>query len=169
MSLDLEERLKIFLASAPQTAHEILTCEISHSQMTKTYYLWREPYAGQITLEDETVVNVEPLNLEISLAGTEGHLDQRYEISLCTVDVEDEFREQLDRIDLDTDEKIVAVVRSYLSDDLTIPQAVARLQVENIVYAKGAAKLSAVSPRLNVTRTGVLYAYRDLPMLRGFI
>jgi hypothetical protein len=85
------------------------------------------------------------------------------------VDIEDEFRQQLDRIPLDTDEKIIAVFREYLSDDLTTPQSVARLQVESITYSRGVAALSAVAPRLNVTRTGERYNYRDIPMLRGFL
>lgn len=169
MSLDLEDQLKTFLASAPQNVRSIQTLELSHSAMTKTYYLWREPYAGSITLEDESVVAVEPLNMEINLAGSEGHLDQRFDIALCTVDAEDEFRAQLDLIPIDTTEKIVAVYREYLSNDLTTPQVVGRLQVESIIYAQGAAKLSAVSPRLNITRTGTIYSYRDIPMLRGFI
>ena len=32
-----------------------------------------------------------------------------------------------------------------------------------------AASLSAVTPRLNITRTGEIYSPRDVPMLRGFL
>jgi len=61
------------------------------------------------------------------------------------------------------------VYREYLSDDLQGPQAVAVLQIESITYMLGAAGISAVSPRLNITRTGELYVPRDIPMLRGFL
>lgn len=168
MSLDLEQRLRRFLSSAPQAVWPIKTLQISHSAMTKTYHLWREPYSGQTTIEGDVVVDMLGLNFEIKLAGNEGTLDQRFQINIDTVDVEDEFREQLDLIPVDTTEKIAIVYREYLSDDLTEIQASATLQAESISYQKGGASISAVYPRLNVTRTGEIYSTRDIPMLRGF-
>ncbi|MHB8947559.1 MAG: hypothetical protein ACYC4S_00660 [Rhodoferax sp.] len=164
MSLDLETRLRTFFASAPQTIHPIQTLQISHSAMSKTYHLWREPYAGTAG-----GFAMEPINFEIKLAGSPGHLDQKFDIQLCLVDAMDEFRDQMDRIPVNTLEKIAVVYREYLSDDLVNAQATATLQVESISYVKGAASLSAVSPRLNVTRTGELYTPKDVPMLRGFL
>lgn len=163
MSLDLETALKTFFASAPQTIHPVQTLQISHSAMT-TWHLWREPYAG--TAGGNTML---PANIEIKLAGSPGHLDQRFDIRLGLVDAMDLFREQLDLIPLDTLEKIVIVYREYLSDDLDNAQATATLQVESVSWAKGAAAISAVSPRLNITRTGELYTPKDVPMLRGFL
>ncbi len=169
MSLDLEQKLRVFLASAPQTVRSIQTLQISHPAMTKTYHLWREPYPGQVTIEGGVVVDMEGLNFEVKLSGNEGTLDQKFQINIDTVDVEDEFREQLDLIPIDTEQKIQVIYREYLSDDLTAIQAVARLQVESVSYIKGAASLSAIYPRLNMTRTGELYSTRDIPMLRGFL
>jgi hypothetical protein len=168
MSLDLEARLRVFLASAPSAVRRIPTLEITHSAMSKTYYLWHEPYAGEITTEDG-VRAVEPVHFEIALAGSEAHLDQSFEIRLSTVDIEDEFREQMDLVPLDTQERIRCVYREYLSDDLTDVLARAVLQVETVSFQIGAATISAVSPRLNSTRTGESYNPRDIPMLRGFI
>ncbi len=164
MSLDLENDLKVFLASAPQTLRPIQTLEISHSNMAQTFHLWREPYAG--TAGGNTM---QPCNLEIKLAGSPGHLDQKFEIRLCTVDIEDTFRDQLDLVPIDTQEKVQIIYREYLSDDLSTPQASATLQAESISYQIGAASISAVSPRLNITRTGELYTPKDVPMLRGFL
>lgn len=169
MALDLETRLRAFLASAPQTAHPVATLQISHSAMSKTYHLWREPYAGTTTIEGAVVVNMQPANIDIKLAGSEGHLDQKFDIRLDLVDIDDEFREQMDRIPIDTAEKIALVYREFLSDDLATVQAKTLLQIESVSYTKGAATLSAVSPRLNITRTGELYAPKDIPMLRGFL
>lgn len=169
MSLDLEARLRRFCASAPQRIRSIQTLQISHPAMSKVYHLWREPYAGQTTLESGTVVAMQGANFEIQLAGTPGHLDQQFQINLDTTDIEDEFREQLDRVPVDTEERVQIVYREYLSDDLTSPQAVARLQAESISYRLGGASISAASPRLNITRTGELYAPRAIPMLRGFL
>ncbi|MNY71298.1 hypothetical protein D3C86_2096100 [compost metagenome] len=59
--------------------------------------------------------------------------------------------------------------REYLSDDLANAQTTAVLQVESVAYKIGAATLSAVSPRFNVTRTGETYTPRDIPMLRSFL
>lgn len=168
MSLDLESRLKAFLASAPQTIWPIQTLEISHSAMSQTFHLWREPYAGT-TYVGGVAKTMEPCNIEIKLAGSEGHLDQKFDIRLGLVDIEDVFRSELDRIPIATTEKIKIIYREFLSDDLTAPQATAVLQAESISYAIGAANISAVSPRLNMTRTGELYAPKDIPMLRGFL
>ena len=164
MSLDIESALKTFLASAPQTVHAIQTLQISHSAMSQVWHLWREPYvgvAGGYTMQ--------PCNIEIKLAGSAGNLDQKFDIRLGLVDIEDTFRAEMDLIPVTTLEKIAVVYREYLSDDLVNAQATATLQVESVSYIKGAATLSAVSPRLNITRTGELYAPKDIPMLRGFL
>ena len=168
MSLDLEDRLKVFFASAPQNVWPIQVIQISHSAMTQAYTLWREPYAGQVTI-DGVVTDVQPANIEIKLAGSEGNLDQKFDIRLGLVDIEDEFRAEMDSIPIATTEKITIIYREYLSDDLTEPQATATLQVESISYAIGAASISAVSPRLSILRTGETYNPRDCPMLRGFL
>lgn len=168
MALDLESRLRVFLASAPQTIWPIQTIEISHSAMSRSFYLWREPYAG-VTNAGGVAMAMDPCNIEIKLAGSEGHLDQKFDIRLGLVDIEDVFRDELDRIPLATAERIRVVYREYLSDDLTEPQATAALQAESITYMIGAAQISAVSPRLNISRTGELYAPKDVPMLRGFL
>lgn len=168
MSLDLESRLRTFLASAPPTIHPVQTLEISHSAMSQTFHLWREPYAGTTSVGG-VARSMQPCNIEIKLAGSQGHLDQKFDIRLGLVDIENVFREQLDRIPVTTAEKIVVIYREFLSDDLAAPQATVRLQAESISYVKGAASISAVSPRFNITRTGELYAPRDVPMLRGFL
>lgn len=168
MSLDLETRLKAFLASAPQTIHPVQTLEISHSAMSQTFHLWREPYAGTTSVAGVTKAML-PVNFDIKLAGSEGHLDQKFTIAISTVDEENTLRNELDRIPVATLEKIVVIYREFLSDDLTAPQATARLQVEAISYAKGAANFTAVSPRLNMLRTGETYTPKDIPMLRGFL
>lgn len=171
MSLDQEQALREFFASAPQRKRRIEVVEISHSAMTKTFFLWREPVVGEVITEDG-VRTVQPMNFEIERAGSERHLDQIYKIKLDTTveaNTEDEFHLELDRIPLDTDERIRCVLREYLSDDLTDMQTRAVLQVESVSHALGAATLTAASPRFNVTRTGEIYAPRDVPMLRNFL
>lgn len=168
MSLDLEARLRVFLATAPQSKWRIPTLEISHSAMTQTFHVWREPYEGT-TVVGGVPRAMQPLNFEDRLAGSEAHLDQKFEFRIDLTDAQDVFREQLDRIPLDSSERIQLIYREFLSDDLTDPLATAALQVESCSYTKGAATLSAVAPRLNITRTGELYSPKDVPMLRGFL
>lgn len=171
MSLDIGSRLRRFLASAPQAVWPIQTLQISHSAMSRVFYLWREPYPGQVTTEDGTVVTMLPSNIETKLAGSLGHLDQKFDIRIGLVErvEQDQFQLEMDRVPLTTQEKVSVVYREYLSDDLHDPQAVAVLQAESITYMIGAAGISAVSPRLNITRTGELYVPRDIPMLREFL
>ena len=168
MSLDLESRRRVFLSSAPQNVWPIQTIEISHSAMSQVWRLWREPYEGVVS-DGGAPMTMQPANIEIGLAGTEGHLDQKFNIGIGLVDSMDLFREQMDLIPIDTQEKIVIVYREYLSDDLDEPQAVATLQVETISYNIGAAQISAVSPRINILRTGELYTPKEIPPLRGFL
>ena len=84
------------------------------------------------------------------------------------MDIENEFRNALDVIPINTTEKVRVVYREYLSDDLLTEQTKAILQAESISYAIGACSITAVSPRLNVARTGELYNPKDVPMLRAF-
>jgi len=168
MSLDLEARLRAFLASAPQTIHPVQCLQISHSAMSRTFNIWRETVPG-ITHVAGVAHAMEPVNFGVKLAGSEGHLDQKFSISISTVDADNTLRNELDRIPVATLEKIVIVYREYLSDDLATPQATARLQAESISYVKGAANITAVSPRLSMLRTGESYTPRDIPMLRGFL
>lgn len=169
MSLDLEQRLRVFYASAPQTQYRIEVLELSHSLMTQTYFLWKERAEGQVTTEDGIVRTVLPARFVTKPAGSEEHLDQIYEITLDTTDRHDTFRTELRRIPTSTTERVRCVFREYLSDDLTDVQARAALQVEEIAWQLGVAKITAVSPRYNVTRTGELYAPREIPMMRNFL
>lgn len=168
MSLDIEQRLKVFFASAPQTVHKVDTLEISHSQMSKTYHLWREPVVGSFTTEDG-VHDLQPCNFTVKPAGSEQNLDQVYEVRLDTTDIEDDFRMEMDRVPLNTAEHVKLIFREYLSDDMTDPLSRVELQMENVSYKLGVATMTAVTPRLNATRTGEVYNVRDVPMLRNFL
>lgn len=169
MSLDVEERLRRFWASAPQNIHVVQVLSFSNSAMTQTYHLWPERNAGQVVTEDDELIDTMPANMEIKPAGSPANLDQAFDISMSTMDPADTFRKELDSIPINSDEAVRVVYREYLSDDLATPQAVANLEVENIAYTRGAASISAVVPRLNVIRTGELYTLKRFPMLRGFL
>ena len=110
-----------------------------------------------------------PAGIAVRRAGSDAFLDQVFEIELDLTDAQDEFRERLRLIPLQSSERVRCVYRGYMSDDLTdIAEGPAILRVEATTFRRGRAIVSAVSPRLNVNRTGILYAPRDIPMLRGF-
>ena len=169
MSLDLEQQLREFLASAPRSKYMIEVVSIAHSALTQTYHLWKEPVAGTVTDESSNVLSVIPVNCQIDPAGSPDNLDQKFTVTIDTTDPDNILRNELDLIPLTTEERILLTYRVYLSDDFTEPQAVQQLQVESINYGRGIASLSAVAPRLNITRTGELYTLKRFPMLRGFL
>ncbi|MCC2673287.1 MAG: hypothetical protein K0R58_234 [Ramlibacter sp.] len=169
MSVDVENRLRILLATAPQNRRRIETLEISHSAMSQTFYLWSEPYEGEVTTEDG-VRTMRSVGFHIEMAGSEGNMDQVNSIVLDITDKTDEFKNELALIPQQTNELVRVVIREYLSDDLTeIESGPAVLQVELVSRRRGAAMITAVSPRYNVTRTGEVYAARRIPMLRAFL
>jgi hypothetical protein len=167
MSLDLANSLRVLLSSAPARLRTVPVVQLSHSAMTRSYYLWREPYVGSVTTE-LGVQTVEPLNFEIKLPASESNLDQQFDITLDTTDIADTLRTELARIPLDTTERVQLIYREYISDDLSSIVARSVLQVESIAYKLGAATLSAVSRRLNTHATGKIYSSQSIPMLRGF-
>lgn len=169
MSLDLEYQLRVFLSSAPQTRYVIQQVSLSHSAITPMHF-WTEPYAGSVVTESDATIAVAGLNnVRIQPPGSPTHLDQSLTITLSTVDPADTFRNAMDAIPLDTEELIQVVYREYLSNDLSAPMAHVRMQVEGIAYNRGAALITAVAPRLNVTRTGELYTLKRFPTLRAFV
>lgn len=169
MSFDLEHRLRAFLASAPQKIYSIQVIQFGHPAMTRGYTLWREPYDGYIRDETGVIHAVQGVNMQITATEYEGNLDQALQVSIDTTDADDVIRGELDRIPVDTAERIIVRYWEFLSDDLESPVLSARLQAESINYEKGVATITAISPRFSVTRTGELYDTRTIPMMRSFL
>ena len=171
--IDLEQKLRVFLASSPSRIRRVETLQLYHPNFTKTFHLWKEPYLGTTKYYNEsdvlTTANMQPLNFKVSKGGSQANLDQKMTITIDVVDVEDEFREQMNRIPLSSEVPVYIWFREYLSDDLNNPQSEFKVQVESVTYSLGVATLQTVVPRLNTTRTGITYNTRDVPMLRGFL
>jgi len=168
MAQDVEPRLREYLASAPQKIYPMRVVSFSHSAMSKTWHLWREGVAGTVRTEAGEMVEVLCANVEVEVAGTPANLDQQFQIALDTTDIDDLFREELDRIPLDTEEYMRVMYREYLSDDLLNPMAVVALEALSVSFQVGSAGIMAYAPRYNVSRTGELYEPRVIPMLRAF-
>ena len=169
MAEDLAYRLRQYLLCAPQNIYGIGVVTFSHSAMSKVWNVWRESQAGQVRFENGVLMDVLPVNISVELAGTPANLDQAYKIAIDTTDIDDLFREELDRIPLDTQEFMEVQYREYLSDDLETPLAGVTLEALSISCQIGACAIQANAPRYNVARTGELYAPRDIPMMRAFL
>lgn len=168
MALDLSQALAEYLTNAPARIRSVAVLSLSHSALSQVWHLWVQQSAGQVRLETNAVVDVVPANMTIELAGSEGNLDQEFSVTIDTLGAP-QFRAEMDRIPLATAEKVQLMYREYLSDSLLDgPQGQVPLQVESVAFELGAATISAVSPRLKVTRTGSTYSPRNIPMLRGF-
>lgn len=141
---------------------------ISHSALARRFVFWQEPYAGKVVSDEYGTLDVQYAPMMLDLAGTEGNLDQEYRITLDTTDVQDEFRNQLDAIPINTTERIRIDILTFLSDDLTSQQEAATLQAETVSWVIGTATITAVAPRYNVLSTGELYEPGAVPMLRAF-
>ena len=168
MSTDLDARLREYFAVSPPAVRTIGVLVISHSALARRFVFWPEPYAGQIVSDEYGPLDVQYAPMMLDRAGSEGNLDQEFRITLDTADVQDDFRDQLDAIPLNTAERIRIDILTYLSDDLTAQQESATLQAETVSWVVGTATITAVVPRYNVLSTGELYEPGVVPMLRAF-
>ena len=167
--LDIEQKLKVFLSSAPSNVHVIQTLEIIHPQLPQSYHFWTEPYSGNTKDELGNSRQMRGVNFRVELNGSMGHLDQQMLINLDLTDSIDEFREAMDGVSLFSSIPVYVNYREYLSDNLDVPQSIAKMQVESVSFTLQSASFVVVSKRLNVTRTGETYNPKDIPMLRSFL
>ena len=168
MSTDIEPALREWFAVSPPAVRAIPVVVISHPALTQRFAFWTEPYFGSVTSSEYGPMVVRYAPMAVEIAGSEANLDQEYKITLDTTDVQDIFRDELDRIPLNTTSRIRVDILSYLSNDLEHEQESATLQAETISYIIGTATITAVVPRYNVLSTGELYEPGVVPMLRAF-
>jgi hypothetical protein len=166
--LSQEERMKIFWASSPQNVRPIPTFQFSHSAFSSSYYYWTEPYVGTVTSETDTTLTMNPANINVSLANSTNNLDQNYTFVVDLTDAQDVFRTALNSVPISTNEEIQMVYREYLSDTLAVVQTYVNLIITKIAYNQKGASITACTPRLNLTSTGLIYSPGNIPTLRGF-
>ena len=162
------EELRVYLASAPQRKHKIVTIQIYHPNMTKTYYTCNEPYPITAMANGEMREH-EVTGYLLELASSDGTLDQNYTLSFDMVDRENEFREQLALIPLPTKTMVEFTIREFLSDRLDDPLSEVVVRAATISYTRGAASFALESPRITRTSTGRVYTPRDISSMRGFL
>jgi len=160
------DKLKELLVSYPRGEYTIDTLEISHSLLSKSYYLTREPEGITATLEDNvTVIAFEGSQIELQMNSTKDDLDQNFQFTFP--DLENILDDEMERIPLNNTEPIMVTYRCYVSTDLTAPEIVYELEVLDVSQAKGAFTLTCGVSQLNWRQTGITYNYDDFPMLRA--
>lgn len=145
--------------------------EISHPQLSKTYYLCRNHRDGvTVTLEDSSSQFFEYRPLSIKASGARDNLDTGITISLG--DLGELIPQELDNIDAADNFKTypICTYRTYASTDLTTPLVGPfKFEVASISADEKGSTMDAKAPGLNVNSTGELYRIDRFPMLRGFL
>lgn len=109
-----------------------------------------------------------PIKIEKLGSGTD--MDQSLRVTLG--DVGEELPQQLDRVDFFNANTVKPTVRyrTYRSDNLTAPltEVPVILEIKRVMMSKQGSAFEAVSPYLNVGRTGIVYTVRDFPTMKAF-
>ncbi len=138
--------------------YELLT--ISHSAMSKTYNL----VVDSVPLISNGIT-FEPANISPSRPTNSNDLDQTASFSIG--DVDNILDGELDRIPLDTTEKIVCRSMIVLSDDLDTPVEDISYYIDSVPQQKGVFTIKSIVTDLNVQQTGEAMTLTRLPALRA--
>lgn len=160
-----------FLGSSPHVVHLELV-EISHFRFSQTYRFVRNAVAG-VTVTHENPPGgsfaYSYLPMQIRRLGSSNDLDQVLRIQLG--DVSTIVAQELDAV-FDANGmsiKPTLKYRVYRSDVLTAPMFGPTVhEIVTMAMTKEGVAFDAVSPRLNLGRTGKLYVAKDFPMLKPF-
>lgn len=108
--------------------------------------------------------------LKIDRLGSGTDMDQSIRVTLG--DVGTILAQQLERIDLFNANTIKPIVRyrAYSSNSLTVPLTVTPvvLEMKRVVFNREGASFEAISPYLNVGKTGIVYTTKDFPTMKAF-
>lgn len=160
-----------FFLNAPARVVQLETISIHHPSFSRSYYIVRNARLGiRARLEDASEVDFEYYPLVISRAGTNGTLDQVFQITLG--DLGELVPQEIDRcVAADTLHiRPSLVYRSYRSDDLSnILVGPVRLQVSEIPMTREGTRFEAKPAVVNMSTTGELYTLERFPGLRGFL
>lgn len=110
------------------------------------------------------------LPMQIERLGSGTDMDQSIRVTLG--DVGSILPQQLELIDTFNANTIKPIVRyrAYRSDNLTTPLTVTPviLEMKRVTFNRQGCAFEAVSPYLNVGRTGVVYTTKDFPTMKAF-
>jgi hypothetical protein len=151
---------KILLSSQPENDryYELLT--ISHSAMSKVYNL----VVDSVSLVSNGVT-FEPANIKPERPVNSNDLDQIASFSIG--DIDNVLDDEMDRIPLDTTEKIICRSMLVLSTDLDTLVEDISFFVDTVPQQKGVFTIKSSVTDLNALQTGEAMTLTRLPALRA--
>ena len=152
---------KILLSSQPENERYYELLIISHSAMSQTYNLVID--SVPLTALSGTVFS--PANINPSKPVNSNDLDQTSSFSIG--DVDNALDDELDRIPLDTAEKIVCRTVVVLASDLDTAVEDISFYVDSIPQQKGVFTIKSSVTDLNMQKTGEAMTLTRLPALRA--
>ena len=158
------EDYKILLNSQKENDRYYELVILSHSQMSKTYYLVRDSLPLTVTLDgslqefEQSVMNkTGPIN--------SNDLDQI--ASFTIADIENALDAELDNIGLDTEEDVLCRALIYISTDLVNPVEDITYFVDSVPQEKGVFTVKSSVTDLNRETTGEAATLTRFPMNRA--
>jgi len=151
---------KILLSSQPENERYYELLIISHSDMSKDYNLVVDsvPLVSMgITFEPANIRPTKPIN--------SNDLDQTSSFTIG--DIDNVLDDEMDRIPLNTDEKIVCRSLVVLASDLDNPVEDISFYVDSVPQQKGSFTIKSSVTDLNLQKTGEAMTLTRLPSLRG--
>lgn len=156
-----------FFLSSSTGVVRLDTIEISHPDFSQTYRLVRNAPAG-ITADGDDYEYC-PMRV-LPIASTD---DLVQALSITLGDVGEIIAKEIEAVweANGMNERPTLTYRAFRSDDLAAPIAGSErvLEIASVTTTREGASFEAQAPELNASRTGILYALEDFPMLRGFL
>lgn len=156
------------LVSNPDGEIELDTLEISHPDMSKTYYLVADQIPLTAKLETGADVTFEPSPIGIKGAGNNADMNQSATFTIP--DVDNILDDEMDRIGLTSSSYPVFTFRTYLLSDLSYPAwGPVSYEVQDISQSKGLFTAAVSAPKLNNKGTGLILTPELCPLIRGIL
>ena len=152
---------KILLSSQPEGDRYYELLIISHSAMSQTYNL----VIDSVPLAALSGTLFTPANVKPSKPINSNDLDQTSSFSIG--DIDNVLDDELDRIPLDTTEKIICRSVVVLSEDLNTPVEDISFFVDSVPQQKGVFTIKSSVTDLNMQQTGEAMTLTRLPALRA--
>lgn len=148
-------------------AYEVLT--ISHSDISQTYNIAKEPGGLSVTFEDGSEVDCMGVNFEVSRESSSDDLDVKF--SLVIDDLDDTLKTEAEAIPITSTEDVQVEYRIFMKSDTSEPAyGPITLYVDDMTAkTNGQVTLSIAAPSLIANRCGELYTYERFPMLRAYL
>lgn len=166
--LEIKEAYRRKLATNPDGELALDTVQITHPNLTKTYYLVADKDPLVAYLENGQQVTFEPAAIKADNGGNNNDMDQQAKFTIA--DPDNILDDEMDRIPLESETLPEFTFRTYLRSDLSYPAyGPVTYDTQTVSQQKGVFTASVGLPRLNQKGTGLIAVPADIPILRGLL